>query len=109
MTYSTSFFHGYGVRLSDDHDWSEIETIGYEGPVFPMLAGDYDADWMWLFVKTDDGHKTEIELGTYVKVEPFRATDAKYPEWDWSLVDTAQKHGLKIADGPGWFFVPDYS
>lgn len=114
MTYSTSFYHGYGVRvlLPEDwwatHDGSLEESIGFDGPVFGLEAGDYDEDWHWLFVRQPD-LDTEIKLGTYAKVDPYRATDGQYPEWDWNLVDTAQKHGLKIEDGPSWFFVPDYS
>lgn len=103
-----SFYHGYGIRIQDSLDFEEIQQkIPYPGPVFYLSAGDYDADMNWIFISQEAD--PEIKSGHYVKIDPYQATDAGYPEWDWLLVDTAQRLGLEILDGPAWFFVPDYS
>lgn len=115
MSYETSFYHGYGLRvglpdgLQDKHDESLEEYLGFDTPVRALAAGEYDADWDWLFIQDATPEGPSIEIGEYKKVNPYAPDLDQYKQWDWWLIETAQEHGLKILDGPAWFFVPDYS
>ena len=115
MSYSKSFYHGYGVQVElpeewrKEHDESLEETLGFDTPVRAMAAGAYDADWHWLFIQDATPHGPEIEMGSYTKIDPYETHLDHYKQWDWWLVETAQEQGLKILEGPAWFFVPDCS
>lgn len=109
MSYTTSFYYGYGILVADEHDsYALQDELGGASPVFHLPLGDVDADRNFLFIREAT---PDIELlpGSYASVPPYSATAEQYSTWDWQLVDTAQKHGLKIIDGPSWFFVPDRS
>lgn len=116
MSYDTSFYHGYGVQvvLPDgwhDKHWQSLEEVllPFGLPVRGLAAGDYDANWEWLFVREATPTGPEIKLGTYAKVDPYAADLERCKQWDAWLVEACETHSLKIKDGPAWFFVPDYS
>lgn len=115
MGCTKSFYYGYGVRVGlpyswgQEHDESLEEYLGFDTPVRALSAGNYDADWDWLFIQDATPKGPEIELGEYKKLDPYAIHLDQCKQWDWWLIETAQEHGLKLLDGPAWFFVPDYS
>lgn len=108
MGYDKSVCFGYGVRVENTPDPEVMqEALPPSQPVRYIPAGPYDANWDWLYVNGSVDGDPELHLGRYRTVPPYSATDEKYLSWDWQLVETAQKLGVTIVDGPAWFFVPD--
>ncbi len=110
MGYVESVYFGYGIRIENVPDPGAVqEALTTSQPVRHIPAGPYDADWDWLYVNESVNGDPELHLGQYHTVPAYSATDEKYLDWDWQLVETARKLGVTVADGPAWFFVPDQS
>jgi len=112
---SITVTHFYGVRIPDDTDWMALDedpgqchnngdTSVYDGKIGYLMAGAYDADMKFLAVNWK-----HIEPGQYV------LHSGKYPNahkfdrdrWNDDLAAEAERLGLEIIDGPGWFTLPD--
>lgn len=114
MSYHKSFYGAYGALVSCVDDSEKAYAILKDHEASYLSAGAYDRWKDWLYIKASGqercGERTiELETGDYHIVPPYSATDETIKHWDWLLVDAAQRLGISIEDGPGWFFVPNMS
>lgn len=100
----------YGARIRDDTDWFALEDdLGQccnNGEVGCFRGGAYDRHMMFLAVtwqRTEPGQYTVITAGDMH--ESRRQRDV----WDAALMNTADRLGLAVLDGPGWFMLPSES
>lgn len=114
MTYIT-VTHFYGVRVPDDTDWLALDedpgpcrnnggTEAYNGQVGYTKAGAYDQDMMFLCINWK-----HVEPGEYIlhSGEKPNANKFERDRWNDDLRAEADRLGLEIIDGPGWFTMPD--
>jgi hypothetical protein len=98
----------YGLRVQDDADWEELdESIGQcsnNGVVGYLQAGACDQDMTFLALWW-----RHVEPGEYVLHSGERpvASEEQRREWNDQLRAVAQRLGLEVVDGPGWFTMPD--
>jgi hypothetical protein len=99
----------YGLRVDPgeksfvDLD-EEIGQVANDGNVGYFQAGAHDEDMTFLALTW-----REVELGEYVMHPGDRAhaSAADRDQWNEALRAAAQRLGLRVIDGPGWFTVPD--
>jgi hypothetical protein len=106
----------YGIRVADnvyeEIDWERREKIEIDllpESVAFMTVGAYDQDMAFLVIR---GTWKDLEPGQVRYIEPYDATDASvcaYPDWDWELVQAAEKFGLPTLSRPAWTFLADES
>lgn len=108
MSISRTVTHFYGVRVPDDTDWLALEDDpGHclnNGEVGVFRAGAYDKHMVFLAREW-----RRIEPGEYVFHSGVHAVAPKFERdrWNDDLTTVADRLGLDIIDGPGWFTMPD--
>lgn len=114
MGMQKSTYEIYGVRLADDTDWFDLEEktgqcSSRDERAGVFRAGEYDNDMVFLAVtwrEFDPGeyHHTPTLIGGF-------DADRYALELDWNheLTTTAQQHGCRVIEGPGWFVIADQS
>lgn len=115
LSISISVTHFYGVRVPDDTAWLALEedpgqcrnngdTNVYGGQIGYLQAGAYDQDMTFLAINWK-----HIEPGEYVfhSGEYPNANKFERDRWNDDLRAEADRLGLEIVEGPGWFTLPD--
>ena len=108
MSASHTAYALYGVRLSNDTDWRDLESDPGQhcnnGVVGYFSAGRHDEEMLFLAHQVN-----EVEVGQYVMYTRDRIFEERKFQraWDDALVATANRLGLLIVDGPGWIVVQD--
>lgn len=82
----------------------EIGQVANDGRVGYFQAGEYDNDMTFLALTC-----REVEPGEYIMHPGDRphTPESDRNRWNAALRAAAQKHNLRIIDGPGWFTIPD--
>lgn len=108
MGISTSAYVIYGVRVDDDADWVALDNEPgqciNDGMPGVFWAGQYDNNMTFIAVNWE-----ELEPGRYKLIDPEDYEDPRYAHWNKVLLNTVDRLGLLVQDGPGWFFLPDQS
>lgn len=100
----------YGVQLSDDTDWALLEEDPgrclNNGEPGLLRAGAYDKHMTFLALTWE-----KIEPGEYVyhSGEQPNASKFERDRWNDDLRAEADRLGLDIVEGPGWFTIPSES
>jgi hypothetical protein len=100
----------FGIRVSDETDPFQLEEeIGQclnNGEVGAFWAGARDKNMTFLARSWDT-----IPVGEYVfhHGEKPNMTKFERDHWNDQLRSTAERLGLTIVDGPGWFTIPSES
>lgn len=108
MSVSRSTYSIYGVHV-DDANWLALEEdpgqCCNDGAVGYFTAGRYDDSMTFLAVRWE-----EVEPGQYKMVDPLEDADNPLiPWWNGALLTCAERLGLNVLAGPGWFVIPDES
>jgi hypothetical protein len=82
----------------------EIGQVRNDGRVGYFRAGAYDNDMTFLALRW-----REVKLGDYVMHPGDRphASEEDRRVWNDRLRRAAERLGLRVLDGPGWFTIPD--
>lgn len=98
----------YGIRICDDTDWLALDNdpgqCRNSGQVGYIRAGAYDRQMMFLALRWK-----HVEPGEYILHSGERPNANKFERdrWNSDLHAEADRLGLEIIDGPGWFTMPD--
>jgi hypothetical protein len=97
----------YGLRVPDETDWLLLDEDPGQccnnGQVGYFRAGAYDRNMMFLALRW-----REVAPGDYTYHSGEKPNASKFvrDHWNSDLRAEADRLGLEIIEGPGWFTIP---